>query len=351
MSFDSSRSANSDSKSKRSLNSTSLNSSGNSNKKKKTNQKTLGMAWGSNSRSSSRSSFRSSPFSDFGSYMAVKNRKLHDQFEAEASTSSHGGSSSEKPIFHGVSIFVDGYTIPSSQELRGYMLKHGGRFENYFSRRRVTHIICSNLPDRLPYQLEQLASETRHQPKLSAFFTPRGGSVSDDEATCMTDQSVSKIKDPSLEGGRTMDTKLSEEGESTENPKHYSDEFDDSVPYNSAGAILEELSCGNIVKQSVVAMVDGSVGVQLESCPSSPCAAVSSYCVDNEKNVEDKKTKQSSSSTVFGTSNQRHSTLVDPNFVENYFKVRRVIYSKKTFKTRYCIDNYLLQRLAKGGYK
>lgn len=50
-----------------------------------------------------------------GSYMAVKNRKLHDQFEAEASTSSHSGSSSEKPIFHGVSIFVDGYTVPSSQ--------------------------------------------------------------------------------------------------------------------------------------------------------------------------------------------------------------------------------------------
>lgn len=33
------------------------------------------------------------------------------------------------------------------QELRGYMLKHGGRFENYFSRHRITHIICSNLPD------------------------------------------------------------------------------------------------------------------------------------------------------------------------------------------------------------
>jgi hypothetical protein len=27
------------------------------------------------------------------------------------------------------------------------MLKHGGRLENYFSRRCVTHIICSNLPD------------------------------------------------------------------------------------------------------------------------------------------------------------------------------------------------------------
>lgn len=27
------------------------------------------------------------------------------------------------------------------------MIKYGGRFENYFSRRSVTHIICSNLPD------------------------------------------------------------------------------------------------------------------------------------------------------------------------------------------------------------
>lgn len=27
------------------------------------------------------------------------------------------------------------------------MLKYGGRHENYFSRYRVTHIICSNLPD------------------------------------------------------------------------------------------------------------------------------------------------------------------------------------------------------------
>lgn len=33
------------------------------------------------------------------------------------------------------------------QELRGYMLKYGGRLENYFSRNRVTHIICCNLPD------------------------------------------------------------------------------------------------------------------------------------------------------------------------------------------------------------
>lgn len=79
--------------------------------------------------------------------MVEKNRKLQNQFDAGASSSSHSASSSGKPIFHGVSIFVDGFTIPSSQELRGYMMRHGGHFENYFSRHRVTHIICSNLPD------------------------------------------------------------------------------------------------------------------------------------------------------------------------------------------------------------
>lgn len=47
--------------------------------------------------------------------MVVKNQKLHEQFDAEASTSSHGGSVFGKPIFLGVSIFVDGFTVPSSQ--------------------------------------------------------------------------------------------------------------------------------------------------------------------------------------------------------------------------------------------
>lgn len=33
------------------------------------------------------------------------------------------------------------------QELRQLMALHGGRFENYYARDRVTHIICSNLTD------------------------------------------------------------------------------------------------------------------------------------------------------------------------------------------------------------
>jgi DNA repair protein REV1 len=33
------------------------------------------------------------------------------------------------------------------QELKQIMALHGGRFENYYSRSTVSHIICSNLTD------------------------------------------------------------------------------------------------------------------------------------------------------------------------------------------------------------
>ncbi|RZR86207.1 hypothetical protein BHM03_00013353 [Ensete ventricosum] len=130
--------------------------------------------------------------------MAVKNRKLREQFDA-------GASSSGKGIFSGISIFVDGFTVPPSQELRVFMLRHGGRYENYFSRRSVTHIICSHLPDSkmrnfrafsrglpvvrpawvvdsvaankllswVPYQLNELENGTYKQQKLSSFFAPK----------------------------------------------------------------------------------------------------------------------------------------------------------------------------------
>ncbi|CAL9073979.1 unnamed protein product [Musa textilis] len=130
--------------------------------------------------------------------MAIKNRKLREQFDA-------GASSPGKGIFSGISIFVDGFTVPPSQELRVFMLRHGGRYENYFSRRSVTHIISSHLPDNkmrnfrafsrglpvvrpawvvdsvvankllswVPYQLNELENGTYKQQKLSSFFVPK----------------------------------------------------------------------------------------------------------------------------------------------------------------------------------
>ncbi|KAI3753074.1 hypothetical protein L2E82_25119 [Cichorium intybus] len=314
MSLDSSHPAKSGSNSKRSFNSTNSNNTGgnNYNKKKRkkdgdSGQQTLGMAWGSNSRSSTRSSFRSAPFSDVGSYMAVKNRKLHEQFDAEASSSSHGGSGSKKPVFYGVSIFVDGYTVPSTQELRGYMLKHGGRFENYFSRQRVTHIICSNLPgskvknlrsfsrglpvvkptwildciaaDKLlswvPYQLDQVASEANNQPKLSTFLDSRNNILpfNPPNIPMPSDDNISEVSDSC----EKTDTPLAE--------------------------------------------------TQSKSSPCEPSASEGSRCSDIQNITE-------LPSTVSGSSNKGHSTSLDPNFVETYFKNSRLHFIG-TWRNRY----------------
>ncbi|KAF3794298.1 DNA repair protein [Nymphaea thermarum] len=188
----------------------------------KQKQKTLGMAWGVISSSSSKSLAFSkrSPFSDFSSYMDEKNRKLRLQFDVDTLSTSPGDSPAKKGLFHGISIFVDGFTIPSSQELRNYMLKHGGRFENYFSRHRVTHIICSNLPDCkiknlrsfskglpivkptwlldsiaanrvlswVPYQLDQLQNGASKQHDISSFFSLKNKSQSEKSASAFNSQ-------------------------------------------------------------------------------------------------------------------------------------------------------------------
>ncbi|KAL6484834.1 hypothetical protein MHYP_G00068790 [Metynnis hypsauchen] len=81
-----------------------------------------------------------------GGYMAAKVSKLEKQFQKDAprEKQKQGASSS---IFSGVSIYVNGYTDPSADELRRLMMLHGGQFHVYYSRSKTTHIIATNLPN------------------------------------------------------------------------------------------------------------------------------------------------------------------------------------------------------------
>uniref|UniRef100_H3D8N4 DNA repair protein REV1 n=1 Tax=Tetraodon nigroviridis TaxID=99883 RepID=H3D8N4_TETNG len=80
-----------------------------------------------------------------GGYMAAKVSKLQEQFKLDAPKEKHKeGLSSD--IFFGVSIYVNGYTEPSADELRRLMMLHGGQFHAYYSRTNTTHIIANNLP-------------------------------------------------------------------------------------------------------------------------------------------------------------------------------------------------------------
>ncbi|KAF9801737.1 hypothetical protein SFRURICE_014891 [Spodoptera frugiperda] len=84
--------------------------------------------------------FPDNGFEAWGGYMHAKIAKLEEQFSARAGTEDIITN-----IFNGVSIYVNGFTIPSADELKVLMTKHGGIYHTY--QRSDDYIIASNLPD------------------------------------------------------------------------------------------------------------------------------------------------------------------------------------------------------------
>lgn len=175
------------------------------------------------------------------------------------------------------------------------------------------------------YQLDQLASETQNQPKLSAFFSLKRSPFSSKADTFVTSQLTSESEDPAQKVNTAVNEISFGKGESTEHIKQCSEESDNPVLENFTGEKLEETSFSDINQwaantsepDDAVKTDSDFVGIQPEySSPSRPSTSVSSYCLDNQNS------KESPISRIVVASNQHHSTLVDPNFVENYFKVK-----------------------------
>ena len=172
----------------------------------------------------------------------------------------------------------------------------------------------------VPFQLDQLAN---NQPKLSSFFTLKRSSVSNSASTHAPCQVNPEAEDSSLKVGTSGDTYFSEVSEPFEHRKQISRESDDLVNENSNASLVEETpsSSGKPcevamgIPSNIDAKDESSVKNDLQSSHYQPAALVSSNCINNQN------MKGSPSSMVSEPSNQSHSTLGDPNFVENYFKV------------------------------
>ena len=172
----------------------------------------------------------------------------------------------------------------------------------------------------VPYQLDQLAN---NQPKLSSFFTLKRSSVSNSASTHAPCQVNPEAEDSSLKVGTSGDTYFSEVSEPFEHHKQISRESDDLVNENSNASLVEgtpsssgkpcEVAMG--IPSNIDAKDESSVKNDLQSSHYQPAALVSSNCINNQN------MKGSPRSMVSEPSNQSHSTLGDPNFVENYFKV------------------------------
>ncbi|THH30823.1 hypothetical protein EUX98_g3369 [Antrodiella citrinella] len=93
--------------------------------------------------------YGASTFGNFGEYMTRKRAKLQIQnaeFDDGEGVDADGPPPSR--IFHGLQIYINGYTTPSVQELRKLIVQHGGIFHAYLDKKSiVTHILtCSLTP-------------------------------------------------------------------------------------------------------------------------------------------------------------------------------------------------------------
>lgn len=74
--------------------------------------------------------------------MDAKKTKLEEQFAVDALKNPY----KESNLFAGISIFVNGLTNPSAEELKRIMMTHGGVYHTY-QKSSTTFIIANNLPD------------------------------------------------------------------------------------------------------------------------------------------------------------------------------------------------------------
>ncbi|KAM8709694.1 hypothetical protein ACLKA7_016496 [Drosophila subpalustris] len=79
-------------------------------------------------------------FSEWGGYFEAKKSKLEEQFAVASDPFRQSN------LFDGISIFVNGRTNPSADELKRIMMVHGGIYHHY-ERSHTNFIIASNLPD------------------------------------------------------------------------------------------------------------------------------------------------------------------------------------------------------------
>ncbi|XP_020807605.1 DNA repair protein REV1 [Drosophila serrata] len=79
-------------------------------------------------------------FGEWGGYFEAKKSKLEEQFAAASDPFR------KSDLFQGISIFVNGRTDPSADELKRIMMVHGGTYHHY-ERSHTTYTIASTLPD------------------------------------------------------------------------------------------------------------------------------------------------------------------------------------------------------------
>lgn len=174
------------------------------------------------------------------------------------------------------------------------------------------------LSQGVPYQLDQLAN---NQPTLSAFFTPESNPA-DEGAFANTICEVRHESQDLCSKDASMDGNFSEADDFIERRKKSTEENDELMRENIDRTVIDGPSSSYSEEYREIKVVepsnmeeDDEANNRRPSCSDQPTASVSSRIFENHS------IEELPSSTTIDPFKQRHSTLGDPNFVENYFKV------------------------------
>ncbi|MCO5551214.1 hypothetical protein L7F22_004713 [Adiantum nelumboides] len=222
-------------------------------------------------------------------------------------------------LFDGISIFVDGLTIPSHQELRNLMLEHGGMFQNYFARDVVTHIICTTLPD----------SKLRDHRSFSKGLPIVKPSWITDSISCGRVLPISSYAHERIAQSHPNQLTLSKfldcTKEDARKPSDYAGIISESKPF---ARLNEEISDK---RQQCIGDADAVLDTRhLHSTLEVSCKEnLDSDLHNKDLILPDDKARGSLSENV-----RSHCALGDANFVQNYFKNSRLHFIG-TWKARY----------------
>lgn len=162
----------------------------------------------------------------------------------------------------------------------------------------------------VPYQLDQL-NDT--QPKLSAFFAPRSRLTSQTAlpvTSCQPETGYSEAEEGSSIRGE----------DSEEARDHIDDETDAIYTENTTPEMAEQTRTDDLKSSEVNAERLGNYDKEEKEVSSEVQSTTSLHSASGNKSFHNNG-KNDGNSTAAGSSIRRHSTLEDPNFVENYFKV------------------------------
>lgn len=164
----------------------------------------------------------------------------------------------------------------------------------------------------VPYQLDQL-NDT--QPKLSAFFAPRSRltpQLASPVTSCQPETGYSEAEE-----GSSIRAEDSEEARD-----HIDDEIDGIYIENTTSEMAEQTRTDDLNSSEVNVERLGNYDKEEKEVSSELQSTTNQHSASDNRSLHDNgKNDGKSIATAAGSSIRRHSTLEDPNFVENYFKV------------------------------